>query len=435
MSHKLRYPLHALFTSLIVLASAFGVPSCDNTTYNGPGWYDGTWHCSAPNYSHKDEFDGWDPCCERSVCCPNPLLDHNSPVDGAAPPLTVWDPCCKVGACPGHNPWLPKDASAPSPGMPDGGADADASACNDTCDGDCVPRAAPPFSGPLLVAFTALGEEPGCPFGSKPVLTNHFKDLSISPLNCSACACDPPTGECGLPGTMTAHSASCPGDAQGSVNSDFSPPPGWDGSCTAKGAIAGGAQCNGKPCVRSLSVAPLTLEEHGCAPHTTGPTRPPDAPAWKTAATICQPSTCEGGNGACVTKAGSPRFDWALCLATSGENAVCPAPYLERHVVYEGFKDGRTCSACSCDPPSGSGCISSLSVYTGSTCQGPAAIGGLNVTADEVPFCVDLPPGISLGSKVMTRSAYVPGSCEPRGGTSTGEVALSGAVSLCCRHG
>lgn len=428
------YSSHVIIALIFVLASAFIAQSCfDTQGYNGPGVDDGTLDCSFP-IGHKDSNGTWDPCCIRSICCPNPLLDHYSDVASADPPRTEWDPCCKVGDCPGHNPWLPKDASSPQ-GMPDGGTKSDASACNETCDGECVPRAAPPFSGPLLVALTPVGEEPGCPAGSKPVLTDHFADLSIPPLECPGCACDPPTGDCGLPGTMTAHSASCQADAQGSVHTDFSPPSTWDGSCTAKGAIAAGALCNGKPCVKSLSVAPLTLEDHGCVAHTTSETRGPEAPSWGTAATICQPSACEGGDGACVTKAASPGAGWGLCQAIAGEGAVCPAPYVERHVVYSAYADGRACSECSCDPPSGSQCLSRLSVHSGGTCQEPAAIGGVNVTVQDAPFCFDLPAGTALGSKVMTPPVYVPGSCEPRGGNSIGEVALLGAVTLCCRAG
>ena len=435
MISLLRWARHSTIALSSLVASFIVMQSCSNEPYvDGPGIADGTEDCVRPTLSWKDDFGNWDPCCEHKACCPNPLLDHFSIVNGDVDYRQEWDPCCKVAPCPGHNPWLPKDPPAPSD-MPDGGSTSDASACNDTCDGECVPRAMPPFSGPLLVHFGPVGEDVGCPAGSKEVLTNHFTDLSIPPLSCPGCACDPPTGECGLPGKMTAHSGNCPGSAQGSGHTDFSPPPNWDGTCTSTGAIPSGAQCNGKPCVRSLSVEPLTMKENGCAPRTTGAAPPPGPPTWQTAATVCQPSTCKGGEGACVTKAGPSPPEWAVCVATDGEGAACSAPFPDKHVIHEGFADSRACSACSCDPPSGSSCLAGLQVYEGGSCQGTAALGGVAITTNDAPFCFDLPPGEALGSKVMGSPIFRPGSCEPRGGGSTGGVALTGAVTLCCRVG
>jgi hypothetical protein len=436
MREPLQYLRRGATALFLAFVAAMAMQSCYEETYNGPSISDGTFDCLQPNLGHKETFGGWDPCCERSICCPNPLLDHYAEVNGSLDHRIEWDPCCKVGPCPNHNPWIPKATPAP-PNMPDGGSTSDASACNDTCDGDCVPRAVPPFSGPLLLALTAIGEEPGCPAGSEPVLTNHFVDLSIPPLSCPDCACDPSAGECGLPGTITAHSGSCPGDSLGSVHTDASPPPNWNGTCTAKGAIPAGAQCNGTPCVRSLTVDPLALKDDGCAPRVSATPPPAEPPQWRTAATICQPSACSpgAGAGACVTKAGSGRFDWRLCLATSGDAASCPVQYAHKHVVYGSFTDSRECSACTCYPPSGSQCVSELSVYEGATCKGAAAIQGVTVTVKNAPLCIDLPPGIALGSKVMARPVYLPGACEPRGGNSTGEVAPEGAVTLCCLSG
>lgn len=415
-----------IFGVISGVAAILSSSSCGAPPGDGPGLYDGAWDCVGYSHTHKDSNGDWDPCCERSICCPNPLLDHYSVVDGSDPPSTTWDPCCKVGPCDGHNPWLPKDLPAP-----DGGTNSDASACNDSCSGECLPRAMPPFWGPLLFSTSPVGQEQPCPTGSIPVLTNHYTELTVSPLACPDCACDPPTGECGLPGAMTAHSGSCEGDGPGAVHTDFSPPSDWDGACSGQGAIPAGAQCNGKLCVRSLSVAPLTLKTSGCAPRAKSPLPTPEPPHWQTAATLCQPSACGGGSGACVTQPGSGGASWGVCLATSVSDIACPSAYAARHVIYDSFNDSRSCSACSCEPPSGGQCISGLAVYPGPACGGSTTLTG-GITALGKPFCFDLPPGAALGSMKMTPPQFVGGSCEPRGGVSQGEVTKQGALTLCC---
>src|SRR6185503_20589347 len=93
-------------------------------------------------------------------------------------------------------------------------------------------------------------------------------------------------GMCGLPAKVTASSSICPGDAPGSVQTAFDPPPGWDGKCTDWDAIVADLDCNGIPCVNSLSTDPLTIIEGGCTP--SADNKPPVSPVWKTAALGCK---------------------------------------------------------------------------------------------------------------------------------------------------
>ncbi len=211
-----------------------------------------------------------------------------------------------------------------------------------------------------------------------------------------------------------------------------------DGKCTQQNAVPAQAKCNSGLCVASLSIDPLTLVESGCVAHTSEPPPPHVSsfgPPWKTAALACQlncASACESGQKVCVPEGNAaPPPDFATCVYTQGEEQ-CPEEYPERHVFYKDYTDTRACTTCSCDPPAGGACAASLSVYQGSACQGAPVFDGYPITAKGSPFCVDLAPGLALGSKAMTAPTYLPGACTPHGGELTGSIVEVGPSTFCC---
>jgi hypothetical protein len=387
--------------------------------------------CGNPIFNRTDDYGHPDPCCHYKPCCPSPVLDHYAIDPGSDPPVTLWDPCCLSAECPPHNVFLPAGSTKSIPSTSgDAGTDAQTSSCTAPCDGECLARADLPMWGPLLAWIGPVDQQPVCPYGTTPVAGEHHADLNVPPLDCPTCSCDPPTGTCDLPATMTASSGKC--YAPNAIHSDTNPPANWDGSCTAANPIAAGAACNGGPCVNSLTVAPLTLTESGCAPRAINPPTPAPPPSWKASAVMCNLEPCDAGKSVCVPKVSSPVF-WETCLAFAGDTAVCSAPYPVRHVVYDSFTDGRTCGTCTCQPPTGASCVSVLSVFEGTACKGPAAIPGNLITSKPQPFCFDLPPGIALGSKMMTPPVYYSaGLCESVAVGGSGEVTTQGAMTLCC---
>lgn len=68
----------------------------------------------------------------------------------------------------------------------------------------------------------------------------------------------------------------------------------------------------------------------------------------------------------------------------------------------------------------------------GGACHGTPFLNEYPITAKESPFCVDLAPGLALGSKAMTAPTYTPGACTPHGGEETGSVTETGPATFCC---
>ncbi len=380
-------PLIAICAGAVAIL-AFSMEGCDTS----PEYY---YTCDHPHVGRKDAYGDPDPCCNTTPCCPNPVLEHWATLPDTND-KKIWDPCCLTEGCPPFHPFYP-DPGAGSDGG-DAGTDGQASACDVQCDGHCLRRVDAPWAGPVLLwTGPAIGEVPGCPKATTRADWTGYADLDIPPMTCPACACDPPSGKCGLPETLTASSDAC--NTSSGTQSKFGPPAGWDGSCTADNAIQAGAKCNGGPCVKSLTVAPLTLTETGCTPHATEEMSEPASPAWKTTAIMCQPRSCGGEESACIPEAGSSPLGWETCIATSGEGLECPSPYAVKHVFYAHFQDQRTCSECTCAPPAGSQCISTLAVYQDSACKGPAAIPGTLITAQDQPSASTFLPGSPSGAR------------------------------------
>jgi hypothetical protein len=428
MNHRQIMKACSVLVLALPLAASLAASSCGDATFYSCGYN------ALPD--RKDDYGLEDPCCQSKPCCANPLWSHTGLVPGSVPPRRVEDPCCRIEECPEHNIFA-TDAGCPNP-APDAGdtPKPDASACNTPCDGTCIPRAPMPFAGPVLLARTEVGEEPTCPVGTTKVLSTHYADLDVPPLACPGCACDAPTGTCTLPTKITASSVLSSQMNDAAIQTDFSAPNGWDGSCTNENAIPAGALCNGIPCVHSLQTAPLTMKQGDCSARTKPAPRPAAPPSWKTAATLCQLAACSGApgeDGLCLSKTVPAAIGWETCVIATGADAVCATPYPKKHVVYERFADGRTCAGCQCSPPSGGQCASLLTVYGTSDCSGTTTLGLLiGSETDRPSYWSDLLPGLALGSKKMSTPIYTPGTCDPSGGGELGEVAAEGALTLCC---
>jgi hypothetical protein len=238
-------------------------------------------------------------------------------------------------------------------------------------------------------------------------------------------------GSCALPSALTASAAPCSGPTTNIT--PFDPPPGWDGSCTANEHISPNKLCGGVPCVRSLTTAPLTMTESGCAPsQQIVPHKTP--PAWSTFARGCEDAS--GGTwGTCAehgeTCAPAAPAGFRQCVSHEGDRD-CPSftPYIEKHLFYGGADDSRDCSPCSCGAPTGSSCAASLSIYSDSACSTPL-FSSLSIDSNA-PACVDLPVGSALGSKSIGTPTYTPGQCQASGGAPTGSISPVQPSTFCC---
>ncbi len=280
---------------------------------------------------------------------------------------------------------------------------------------------------PTLLWIGPEDQAPECPRGPTTVSYEGRTDL-VAPSICEACTCEPPTGSCALPSTITASDAAC--GTQG-ASTPFDAPASWDGSCDGTVQTPNGAS-------NSLAIDPIVITENGCA------AGPPVAAKvvslhWETYARGCDVDLPKGpvDRSICLTDDLAPP-GFAVCLYRAGEHE-CPdgpgAVFTERHIFYQGVQDDRTCSACTCGAPTGSLCTAQLAVYDGSnmTCLGPP-LASIPISSAK-PTCFDIAiPGKSLGSKSVGNIAYLPGTCPAIGADPSGSTIKIEPSTLCCGH-
>lgn len=284
-----------------------------------------------------------------------------------------------------------------------------------------------PWLDPMLLWSGPAEQIPECPLGSMSIAYQGRTHL-VAPVACEACTCEPPSGSCVLPSTLTASTSVCgtPG-----APTSFNAPVPWDGQCDKTTQVPQGV-------AYSLKIDALTMTENGCAPG------PPVAAKvvslhWDTLALGCDVEMPKGpiSRSRCLPDEPLPS-GFKLCIFYDGESA-CPDDlpgnvFTEQHIFYQGVEDDRQCSACSCGSPTGSACTAVLSIYKGNdlTCNG--------VTFAQIPIssagpvCTDIAlPGQSLGSKSAGPPTYLPGTCPPMGGDGSGSAIKTHPATLCCR--
>ena len=161
---------------------------------------------------------------------------------------------------------------------------------------------------------------------------------------------------------------------------------------------------------------------------------PLPAPSWGTMARECRitvSDTCPIEGHTCAP---TPPEGFALCVHFKGDDPFfqCPEDYgAQRFVVNAGSVDSRACAPCACGEPEGAACSALVSVFTDGTCG--ALLGTIPVTTAVEDACLDLPPGVALGSKEATLAVDQLGSCPPSGGEPAGEIEPGGAMTYCCQ--
>jgi hypothetical protein len=315
----------------------------------------------------------------------------------------------------------------------------DAGPAVDVCTGACVPTPDVLWGNPFLVWRGEQPSAPACP-PQAPRKNMEQWYTPPPPPTCGMCSCAPPMGMCTLPVTVTADAFLC-GTSPG-AGTPFDPPALWDGGCTANDAISANLDCDGGPCVQSITIASPVLTEEGCIASSEAPIKTADDPASWTFMMACDGTAtglCPGHDEVCVpaapvTPSGQPERPagtWAHCVFRSGDEGTteCPSGYPSMHRVADSYDDTRGCSPCACGSPSGSTCATLVSFYEDGACSMPLAS---DTVTSAGPMCLDVPPGSALGSKAATSPIYTAGSCTPSGGAPTGTLTPVGFVIACC---
>jgi hypothetical protein len=300
------------------------------------------------------------------------------------------------------------------------------------CTGVCVIAPNPKeWPRPELVWIGPKGQAPPCPDHAPDAKRGGYADPVIPDMSCG-CTCDPPTGSCEPPKTITAHAD--PLCAPGAAQTSFNPPPmSWDGSCTAYTQIQGGALCGAVYCAQSLTFDALTIHEVAtCTPQKIPMPRGP-APYYTTEGVICAGEeqgqcTAKDGGGFCVA---TPPPGFRVCTFLKGDEVACDPDYSDRFILYDDPvpNDGRSCTDCACGPPIGSMCAGCVATYADASCSVFRACN--DVSSDSAACHAVQPPGAPLLSK-QAFITYTPGTCEPSGGEVTGTVEGVDPFTFCC---
>lgn len=302
------------------------------------------------------------------------------------------------------------------------------------CNGVCVPGfadiggwSAHPFmlwQGPIMKIPTTQ-----CPQNISPTQLWYSIPEQAS-MSCPTCSCNPSTGMCMLPDTMTlSASPVCPSDV-GDAGVPLDPPSSWDGGCNTNDAIVA-ADCDGGSCL--AVVGPMIPVNTGCTP--TQAVVPKNL-TWTLAAYGCAGSTnggtCKDPGQVCAPT--PPSLDgFSICVSRQGDDSLllCPPGYPSRSVYYLSGDDTRGCSACECGPPEGDVCSSLVSFYSDDACSVQA---GSVMSLSSGPTCVSIPTNAPLGSKQASAPIYSPGTCQAGGGEPTGFVKPLDPFTFCCRQ-
>jgi hypothetical protein len=292
-----------------------------------------------------------------------------------------------------------------------------------SCEAECV--RVPRWHGPSLFAIGPFMDLPACPDPLAPDPgIELYGGLDAPPLECPTCQCGDSETECHVPADWHASAAKCD-EAGSAAQIDFSAPPGWQGECTAEGAIPAGALCNGLPCVQSVTVKAPEVAAAPCSPVAIGGSTPPVT--WETRARECLPAapdTCPVEPPACLPPGGLQR-----CIHRDGDLA-CEEPYPRKHLFFRAHDDRRSCSPCACGPPADNACIVFVTAYTNAACG--AVAGAINVASNEGPGCFDVPAGFPLAAKTAEVIAAPPGSCTPSPSEPAGNAIPAQPVTVCC---
>lgn len=325
----------------------------------------------------------------------------------------------------------------------DGGAEA--GAC--TCVNWEYPWAAPLWFwiGKDEGIFGSGDGVPTCPkdWGDGREAYHGHADL-VAPLQCGTCMCQPPTGDCILPSTLTAHDVACQDVALPHKDIPFNAAASWDGKCDNSNPIGPGS-------AKSLSVDPIVIKD-SCkvgAPPLADAVYPASV-YWETYALGCHGrhwSTCgDVERSVCVPNDDAPSPEYKLCILRQGDigKMSCPPDWPDKHVFYgDDVMDYRSCTDCTCGPPVGSVCKAMLSVYESSdkSCGGAIVFGQVPISSANPGPCFDqAPPVEAMGSKSATPPTYIPGKCDPMGGDI--QIADGGAdagaeptnpTTVCCK--
>lgn len=277
--------------------------------------------------------------------------------------------------------------------------------------GVCTPSPPREWQGPVVVAdLESTNDRVSCPTEFPLEVFVLHENLDAPEAEC-ICECGPASGASCSDIVLELHGGddTCVGGA----NEEFD----IGSSCQEGPAVSSNS--------RFWSVDQPGLEGGSCNANES--TNVPDV-TWSTTSLVCGAGpdrfeTCDN-EGICVPTAAA-HFEANVCVWQAGLEE-CPATGFSRRVVrFSEFTDERGCSDCSCDPPEGD-CVGNVRLWPSDDCSGGVAAGSIPIGGGCIAS-VDSVSSADRGSLSVTNV-----SCEPQGGTPTGEATPAEPYTFCC---
>jgi hypothetical protein len=285
----------------------------------------------------------------------------------------------------------------------------------------CVPQAPGGWQGPYAIIESA-GVSPlpallNCPTTgySQEVYTG--TGAPIAPAATCTCACGAPGGGACAPPTLN-YVTKSPGCSPCAAAVPM------DGGCTPlnyPGGPSGGCSM--------ASIGGATVAASGaCVPDASAVVPPAQ---WSAEARLCGvpgapvAGSCAAGQ-VCAPAAGLPVKKDTYCVAINSVSQCPSAYYAVARQYYTGDVDTRACTACSCEPATGSACPNSA-VYTYTDLGCTSAHGTLPAPV----ACSSFPSARAVS---FNGGAPTGGSCAPDGGRPTGTFAPTNPYTVCCNQ-
>ena len=275
----------------------------------------------------------------------------------------------------------------------------------------CVADAPSGWTGPFELYDGNPANVPSCPSPTVDVLTAHL-GLIDAGGGCTPCSCSV-TGVTCTTSVAVYSQPSCQGLPCATVDAS---------ACTKVNLGA----CSDSS-LNSTSTAAATCTAGGAVPTGGAPASQAVQVGCKTPQSALKQVDCPAGQ-VCAA-ASTPPFLGALCVLQPGD-VTCPgAPYVNKHVYYEAYDDGRKCNcACATQGPSACGgvlltrastlCANGPPTYPLNVCNGSTLIGG-NPTSQSIVAQPTAPPLIQY-------------ACTVTGSPLSGAVVESKPTTVCC---
>jgi hypothetical protein len=312
--------------------------------------------------------------------------------------------------------------------------------CQDTdcVDFSCVSPIPNGWTGYYQLYEGTLAGAPPCTTEFPVDAFGHYSNLNAPPAMCSSCSCGTAQGQvCTPPSVINGLDVPC-----GGTPSEVHPlimPAGW-GACTSADDGGGGyyfpanlmvcGPDDMQPCHLSITADAPTVQGGFCSASMVQTTLPPAV--WEGYAHACGgPNVMGKGcalNQVCLPKPQAPNVT-GVCIKKAGD-VNCPAGQFNvKHLFYDDFTEGRTCTSCQCGAPTGSTCAGNITTHADSglnSCLSPVA-------TFQAGTCTNLTGNPAIGnSKFTVTTPPTAGSCAPSGGQPSGMAVKTFPQTYCC---